>query len=227
MQGYNSYLRYTLAGGRGLLAESIQQQETPNNALTIDAMASIKEIYSEIMNNNTGTYPTTKQTMLHPDINKVSIGIAYDKNTLYLVQDYEKDIITWNTINTNNLNQITLQGTIQNPTTTLDYIGILYSPTPTPLTAEQLNQKPLDGNDPTTKYIALIVPPAPSGYDYDWTMFLPLQGEEATTWTQNNNNFQITFNLNNIINNNEKGTYTLVLTTDTGDTLTNYSIQVT
>jgi hypothetical protein len=227
MQGYNAHLRYTLAGGRGLLAESIQQHETPNSALTIDLMASIKEIYSEIMSNNTGTYPITKEAMLHPDINKVSIGIAYDKNNLYLVQDYEKDIITWSTINTNNFNQITLQGTIQNPTTiTLDYIGVLYSPTPTPLTAAQLNQKPLDGNDTTTKYIALVVSPLPEGYEYDWTTFT-LQGYEATTWTQNNNNFQITFNLNNIINNNEKGIYTLVLTTTTGETLTNYSIIVT
>jgi hypothetical protein len=55
MQGYNSHLRYTLAGGKGLVAESIQQHETPNSASTIDPMASIKEIYSEIMSNNTGT----------------------------------------------------------------------------------------------------------------------------------------------------------------------------
>jgi hypothetical protein len=58
---YDIYLRYTLAGGKGLVIESIQQREAPNGALTTDTKATIQDIYSEIMTNNTDVYPTTKK----------------------------------------------------------------------------------------------------------------------------------------------------------------------
>jgi hypothetical protein len=224
LNGQTYYMRYTSAGGRDVVTETIQWRGTTGNLLTIDTMASLKEMAYDAMNNNTEQYLLIKETTLNPIANKVNIGIAYDRNNIYLVQDFETNYITWNTFNTNNPSQITLQGTLLKPVT-IDYIGIFYDKSTT-LTVEQLNQAPYNGNDPAGKYVAIIVPPAQDGYYYDWSYFYPLQGVEANTWTQNGNNFQITFSLNNIINNNGKGIYTIYLTTDKAEILTNYSIWI-
>jgi hypothetical protein len=109
----------------------------------------------------------------------------------------------------------------------MGFIFITYEPIPTPLTAAQLNQKPLDGSDTAAEIVAIILPTLPIGSIYDMTAFLPWQGQEATTWTQNGVNFQTIFNLNNIISSNGKGVYTLILIDNTGEMFfTNYSIWV-
>ena len=52
-----------------------------------------------------------RDNILNPFHNKVSIGIAYNNNAIYLVQDFEDDYLQWNIV-TEQSNEVTMTGTV-------------------------------------------------------------------------------------------------------------------
>ena len=75
--------------------------------------------------------------------NKVNIGIAYDSNSLVLVQDFERDYIIWEKPITYKDEILLLKGKIT--LGTIYNIAIYYDPPPEPLTQEQLSKSPYNG----------------------------------------------------------------------------------
>jgi hypothetical protein len=147
-----------------------------------------------------------RDNILSPLHNKVSIGIAYDNNSIYFVEDFENDYVMWNVLNVNN-SQVTMQGTIEKQGLTIKSIDVFYD-RPAALTIDQLGNPPYQGGYDAGTYIALVVPPAPSGQYYDWSG-ITVKGIVADNWNQNGNDFQISFSLSPAIATYGKGVYTL------------------
>jgi uncharacterized protein YkwD len=227
LNGYKPYMRYTLAGGKGAVSENCAWKWQTGSFSSIDVKSALKDMQYSMMYDDAHANWGHRDNILNSMHNKVSIGIAYNRNNVYLVQDFENDYITWNSLNTDNLNQITLQGTNTKTGTTIQSIMIFYDK-PTPLTADQLKQTPYQGSYNPGTYVATVWSPPPAGTYYTYNDNT-IHNIEANIWIENGNNFQISYSLANVINSHGKGVYTIYLIAgpSTAESLTTYSIWIT
>ena len=216
--GYKPYMRYTLAGGKGCVAENCVWQGVTDNTSPIDIKSFLKDMEYSLMNNDSSSNWGHRDNILDPLHNKVSIGIAYDYSNVYLVQDFENDYVSWNTLSYNS-NHVTLQGEILKQNSTIQSVSIFYDK-PQNLTAAQLNSAPYnDGYDPG-EYVGLALP-------------LNFQANDGITitcdsWNLQGSSFQISFSMSEAIAEFGAGVYTLYMQIgpSTADSLTTYSIWI-
>ncbi len=214
LNGYKPYVRYTLAGGKGAVDENI--------AATLGYYSNLRKAIAnnewQMMNNDAQWNWGHRDNIIDSLHNKVSIGIAYDSNNVYFVEDFENDYITWNVLDVNN-DQVTMQGTIQKQGSTIQSVAIFHDNI-TALTVAQMNSAPYNGSyDPGT-YVGLALPPrweAPGAITIT-----------ADSWNQNGSDFQISFSLLKATSAYGKGAYTLYVEigSSTADALTSYSILI-
>ena len=220
--GYKPYMRYTLAGGNGAIAENCAWQWESGSLFDIDAKSTLKDLEWSMMYDDAASNWGHKDNILNPLHNKVSIGIAYDSHKVYLVQDFEDDYVEWNVLSFSN-NQVTMQGTITQTNLTLSQVGINYDKVAN-LTVQHLSNSPYqDGYDSGT-YVGMVVTPPPTGSYYSQ----PEKGIMiiATTWSQTGQNFDIAFDLSSASAQSGSGVYTLYLWTDNNSYLTTYSVWI-
>jgi hypothetical protein len=218
MNGYKPYMRYTLAGGEGAVAENCAWQGLTGNIFGVDVKSALSSMESSMMNDDAASNWGHRDNILNALHNKVSIGIAYDNHNVYLVQDFEDDYVSWSQLSDNS-NQVTISGTINGQQSSIQQISIFYD-NPTPLTASQLSQSPYNGAyDPGT-FVGLVL----TG---NWQSQSGIT-ITASTWSQSGNSFQISFSLTQAIAVNGNGVYTLYLQTgsSTADSLLTYSILI-
>jgi uncharacterized protein YkwD len=216
--GYKPYMRYTLAGGKGAVAENCAWQGLTGNIFAIDVKSALKDMEWSMMYDDESSNWGHRDNIRDPQHNKVSIGVAYDNHNVYLVQDFENDYVSWDVLNINN-NQVTLQGTTQGQQSNIQQIAIFYD-NPTSLTPSQLKQTPYQGGYDAGTYVGLALPP-----NWQATEGITLT---ADSWTQNGNNFQISFSLSQAVAAFGKGVYTLYFETgsSTADALLTYSVWI-
>ena len=216
--GYKPYMRYTLAGGEGAVAENVAWQRKTGNIDPIDAKSALKDLEYAMMYDDASSNWGHRDNILDPSHNKVSIGVAYDNHNVYLVQDFEDDYVVWSQRIVDN-NQVTLDGTIQKEAL-IQGVAILYD-NPSNLTVAQINEPQYqDGYGPGT-YVAMAMPP-------NWRAAGEAITITAENWRQNENTFEITFTLSPVVATIGNGVYTLYLVTgsSTADSLTTYSVWI-
>jgi hypothetical protein len=198
-------MRYTLAGGQGAVAENCAWQGETGNIFGINIKSTLKDMEYSMMYNDSTSNWGHRDNILDPFHNEVNIGIAYNHNNVYFVEDFEDNYVQWSTLGSSG-SQVQMSGTI----------------TQTNLTVQQLSNSPYqDGYDSGT-YVGQVLPPAPAGSYYSQ----PANGIIiiATTWSQTGQNFNITFSLSPAFAQDGNGVYTLYLWTDSNNYLTTYSI---
>jgi len=213
--GYKPYMRYTLAGGKGSVAE--------NCAAQLGFYSNLKEALKgmewRMMYDDADSNWGHRDNILDPLHNKVSIGIAFDDNDIYLVQDFEDDYVSWATLSLSN--KVVMQGTILKAGESISQVAI-YFDNPMPLTTKQLSNPPYDGSYDVGTYVGMVVSPPPLGSQY-------LPPEEgilivADTWSEAGQNFNIRFDMSTAFAQYGRGVYTLYLWTDSNNHLTTLSI---
>jgi uncharacterized protein YkwD len=222
MNGYKPYMRYTLAGGEGAVAENCAWQGLTGNIFGIDVKSALSDLEYSMMYEDAASNWGHRDNILDPLHNKVSIGIAYDNHSVYLVQDFEDDYVSWSSLSASN-NQVTMRGTITQKTFSLSQVGIYYDKVTT-LTSPQLSNAPYQGGYDSGTYVGMVVSPPPEGSYYE----PPSSGIliEASTWSQSGQSFSISFDLSSARAQYGNGVYTLYLWTESNSYLTTYSIWV-
>jgi uncharacterized protein YkwD len=217
VNGYKPYIRYTIAGGKGAVSENIGQFENWLAAGISQKQALNKSEWG-MMNDDAAWNWGHKENILNPYHNKVSIGIAYDSNYLYFVEDFENDYISWIQLNNTN-NQVMMQGKLGRQQGEIQQIAIFYD-NPSPLTANQLAQTPYQSEYDSGAYIGSVLPP-----NWQATDGITIT---ADTWYQNDDSFQVSFSLLQAIEVHSHGVFTFYLETgnSTAESLTSYSFFV-
>ena len=214
INGYKPYMRYTLAGGQGAVAENIAWEGETGNAVGIDVKAALKDMEYSMMYNDSASNWGHRNNILNPFHNEINIGIAYDNHNVYFVEDFEDDYVQWSTLSSSG-SQMQMSGTITQTNLTLSQVAIYYDNVSN-LTIQQLSSSPYQGSYDSGTSVGIVLPPG-------WT------GQEGITisaqaWSQNGQNFDITFSLSSAFAEDGIGVYTLYLWTDSNSYLTTYSI---
>jgi len=85
LNGYKPHMRYTLAGGKGSVSENVAWKYRSD---FIDPKEILENLQWQMVYDDADSNWGHKNNILTPFHNKVSIGIAYNDNYLYLVQDF-------------------------------------------------------------------------------------------------------------------------------------------
>jgi len=144
LQGLKPHMRYTLAGGKGDVSENIGYKYTSG---IINPYEAIKDSIYNMMYDDAESDWGHRDNILDAIHNKVSIGIAYNSNYFYFVQDFENDyfenaIIEYKKDKNIVLIKLEVTKKIWNP----NLIAIFYEPLPTNLTVFEISETPYDGS---------------------------------------------------------------------------------
>ena len=188
------YMRYTLMGGNGSVQENIAYESSESCTVTgctgnINVTQALKNMeYSMMYNDSICCNNGHRDNILNPYHNEVSIGVAYNSSTVYFVEDFINNYITWDkgSPSYSNIGEVYLTGAIQNGyainSTIVSYDTPLIN-----LTKTNVPNGPYSfGNE-----IAGVVSNNNEYYKNISTII-------ANTYTANNNNFNINFNIKKI-----------------------------
>jgi uncharacterized protein YkwD len=211
LNGYKPYMRYTLAGGQGSVSENCAAVYSSG---TIDPKDALEDMQWNMMYDDADSDWGHRDNILDSFHNKVSIGISYNNTAICLVQDFEDDYISWDTLTVSN-NEVIMEGTITKQESTIQQVAIYYD-NPVPLTVKQLMNPPFQGGYAIGTFVGMALP---SGWETTEGTTIPAQ-----VWTQNGPNFEIRFNLSAALTSHGKGVYTLLLWTEDEKYLTTHSV---
>ncbi|PVX25723.1 MAG: hypothetical protein CW691_03630 [Candidatus Bathyarchaeum sp.] len=212
VDGLKPYMRYTLAGGVGSVSENCAALYSSG---WFDAKEALKELEWQMMYNDSESDWGHKNNILTGFHNRVSIGIAYDDNSLYFVQDFENSYIDWDILTTSE-NEVHMKGTVSNQDLSIEHVAIFYD-NPRNLTTEQLDNPPYSGSYDQGTYVGLALPKG----------WVATEGITVTSmvWSQTGNDFEIKFDFSEVTTAHGEGVYTLYIRTDQeNNELTSYSI---
>lgn len=168
--GVKPYVVYTKLGGRGSVAENDDYKYSycpTSNCIenTFDPYAEIKNGEDQMMNNDAASNWGHKKNILDPNHTHVNFGIAYDNDRFYFVQNFESNLVDWQTIKLTG-STLMLSGTIL-PGYTMDSIDVFSDPSPKPLTENDLDNLPPynAGHYDQGTDVGMVVP-RPTGNSY-------------------------------------------------------------
>jgi len=223
-QGYKPYMRYTIAGGNGSVEENVAYEQYNGKFTSISAVEdALKQLEYQMVYNDSIHQNGHRFNILDPYHNYVSIGIAYDTNYVYLVQDFENLYIDWNYLPSINSHYLVMLSGNFTMSKNIQMIELFYDPLPQPLTVLELSNSPYnDGYDQGT-FLGGVVP---YGYQVQGGITIT-----ATDWSVSSNNFFVSFGMNNLIRLYGNGVYTLYvavqLSTGKQETFSSYSFFIT
>ncbi|MBI3841327.1 MAG: CAP domain-containing protein [Thaumarchaeota archaeon] len=223
-QGFAPYMRYSLLGGDGAVAENVAfDYHSPSIFTTTSAVElAIKTLEHSMMYDDKACcndgHRVNILTALH---NKVSIGIAYNGTSVYFVEDFENDYINL-TYSVSSSYEFSLSGTPSKSGISAKAAYVTYDFTPGAETPAQLNAGPHEyGPGNLTGGVlppcSFVCPTFQSGI----TVY-------AKVWTFTATHVSVAFSLHDFIQHYGAGVYTVYLITgsDTGSAITSISIFV-
>jgi hypothetical protein len=137
LDGLKPYMRYTLAGGYNYEAENASGLPYKVDSMLLsrrDPRDMLVESMSGLMDS-----PGHRRNILNKWHKKVNLGIAYDRATATVVQQFEGDYIEFTSLPSIENGLLSLAGKTLDGFA-VEGMGIYYDPIPTPLTRGQLGQ---------------------------------------------------------------------------------------
>ncbi len=200
--GMKPYMRYTLLGGNQSIQENVAYIYDSAGVNVTQAISRMENnmVYNDSECCNNGH----RYNILNPQHNEVSIGVAYNRTTVYLTEDFISNYVTWQ-YGTPSYNDgvVSLEGSAP-PGYTLSSIDIDYDPQVQNMTVSQL--------DSTSDYsygqgIAGV------GYSKGLTRyyFPNITTVYASTYITQKNEFDVAFNIDNLTSGYGAGEYTVLV----------------
>ncbi len=209
--GMKPYMRYTLLGGTGAVQENVAYKlsgvhaclgsicESYGNVNVTSAIESLE--YNMMYNDSTCCHDGHRDNILSPDHNEVSIGVAYNSTSVYLVEDFVDDYVTWlNNTPSFSSDTVYLKG-VTSQNTKLSTIEVVYDPSVSDMNGQQLD------NTSDYSYGNSAAGVVGSSLDYYPNITTIL----ANNYYNNGNDFDINFNMQKLIGTYGAGEYTVIL----------------
>lgn len=238
-QGYKPYMRYTLLGGTGSVEENAALNycsDSTNASARTPAPCTLKTVENAIndsewvmMNNDSACCGNGhRDNILDALHNRVSIGVAYNSTTVFLVEDFEDSYLSSESLQLSG-STVTFSGTLQQDVSSWmsrvagAEISVFYDPAPSGISVSSLDDLTACGQSnelnesaacqyegaytPGT-VVSTVFPPCPAGrqcvtdngtYTY------------AQTWQVNSGTFDIAFSLSALVAAHGSGVYTIYL----------------
>lgn len=221
--GFKPYMRYTDAGGLNYEQENSAYYFRNN---PINVKSEIQKLQHTMMYDDAACNWSHKENILNKWHKKVNLGIAFNTNTVTLVQQFEGDYVEFSRPPSINGNIITLTGRFLQSGFKLNNISIAYDDLPQPISPTLLTSDMQYHHYGLGQRLGLIFPPPPAGQLYQ---NLPANSIVAHKGSFDYNGwFYIEADISQILSKGP-GVYTVVLVALAGNepvNMTNYSLFV-
>jgi uncharacterized protein YkwD len=206
--GMKPYMRYTLVGGRGAVSENVAYVQNEScSALfgcrgNINVRQAIYSMENSMMYNDSICCDNGhRDNILDPNHNQVSIGIAYNSSTVYLVEDFIDNYTEWagGTPSYSGGN-VYLKGTLEDGYR-ISEVLISYDPPVTNMSVAQLR------NTSEYSYGSTIAGVVSNQYSY----YNNISTIVASRYVTSGSSFDIEFSMANLTSRYGPGEYTLML----------------
>lgn len=196
--GMKPHMRYTLLGGKGSVAENVAWMTSTGYVEPLDT---IKQLNWKMIYDDEDSNWGHRDNLLDSNHNRVSIGVAYDYNNVFLVQDFEDYYFeSAEVINDGSIYEMQYTATVNwSPS----QIAIYYDPLPSSLTAEQLSKPPYDHGYDVGELVGGILP--------DNSEFVTGITIKAKTWRIVGNDFYVKFDMKEAFDGHGSGVYTFLI----------------
>ncbi len=207
LYGMKPYMRYTLVGGNGSVTENLAYEYASECGVlgctgSVNPNESLQKMeYNMMYNDSICCNNGHRDNILDPNHNQVSIGVAYNSSTVYLVEDFVDSYIFWtaNTPAYGSNGETYLEGRLS-PGYALSQVYVSYDPVLQNFTAKTVPSGPYSyGTD-----VAGIV--SSSMYYYK-----NLSTIVADTYSTSGSAFNVEFSMKKLIANYGAGEYTVML----------------
>jgi uncharacterized protein YkwD len=217
-QGYKPYMRYTVLNGTGAVEENVAFESAtsifPAFTTTSQVEQAIRTLeYDMIYNDSQCCQNGHRDNILSQYHNRVSIGVMYNSNNVYFVEDFENYFINLTTpiFNSANSNVVLFGNTTQSLSP--DSVEIFYDPPPQPLNASVLNTQYQRPYDPGT-FIGGVIP-CNGGILGNCEAFSTGITVRPSTWSISSSAVNVVFSLSQFVARQGSGVYTVYLTSGT------------
>jgi uncharacterized protein YkwD len=205
--GMKPYMRYTLLGGRGAVSENVAYRSSAVCTIlgctgNIEVRPSIQEMeYSMMYNDSQCCGNGHRENILDPDHNKVSIGVAYNSSIVYFAEDFEDDYVNWQNYGPSaSTDEMYLSGSLPG-SMSISTILISYDSPVTDMSHAQLANTSSYGYG--TEVAGVVSSPL---YYYPG-----LTSITADRYSEGGGQFDISFNMKNLMVSNGPGEYTVLI----------------
>ena len=205
IHGMKPYMRYTLLGGNGAVDENIAYMYNSSGINVLNALKQMEYnfMYNDLACCNNGH----RKNILTPQHNLVSIGVAYNATSIYLVEDFINYYILWQpgSPGISPADQVNLKGTVENGYS-LSEVLVAYEPPVSNLTASQLSAAPYNSS--------YSFPPTVAGIGYtvgrEHYYYNGIETINATDYVLQGNDFDVQFNMSSLVGRYGPGEYTVM-----------------
>lgn len=205
--GMKPYMRYTLLGGNGAVEENVAYISNESCGLlgchgTVNVDSAIRGMENSMLYNDSACCNNGhRYNILDPNHNQVSIGVAYNSSTVYLVEDFIDNYIAWNPGSPSYSNgKVLLSGSMQQGYG-ISQVIISYDQPIQNMSIGQL------WNTTSYSYGNEIAGVASSPLYY----YQGIETIDADRYTTNGQSFNITFNINKQVSEYGAGEYTIMV----------------
>jgi hypothetical protein len=231
-QGFKPYMRYSLLGGTGAVAENAGLDSCttspPNDSLTTLSDCSLQNIENGLANSEWGMMNNDvaccnnghRDNILDPAHNRVSLGISYNQASgrVYLVEDFEDAYLQLSQPIQQSTGEISIIGG-SSSSIQVSQLTVFYDSTPVTMTNDQLDAT--FAYDPGS-FVGGVFPPCSQAC----TFYPNGVSSYASTWQATGTAIDIQFSMASFFAKDGSGVYTIYLQTgsSTGSAVLMYSV---
>jgi len=222
-EGLKPYMRYTLLKGTGAVEENVAwaYYSAPHFFTGAQVKDALKDLEWQMVYNDSEHDNGHRDNILDPLHNRVSIGIAYDRQNVYLVQDFENFYVNLSLPIVSG-NEVNLVGDMSR-IFKMDAVYVFFDATPSSVPTSALNDDPAYlGPYGPGSFIGGVTEPCTFSCRY----FPGYVTVHATNWQVVGMRLNITFSLSPFVQKYGAGVYTIYLRTQDGKDLTSLSVWV-
>lgn len=199
LDGEKPYIRYSKTGGNGFISESIAKA---NFSESTNPKTAIDDIFQEMLNDGSEWNRFNKENIFNPIFNKISIGIAFNTTSLYLVLDFEVDTFDEFKINRDG-NKFYFTVICEKRSWIPSKIDVMFDNLPSLTSKKDLRNIPFTKIYDSGTYVCTILPPYSEVIDV-----FPIKAEK---WVSTQYSFESIFDLSRIFEEHGEGIYTFYI----------------
>jgi uncharacterized protein YkwD len=213
--GMKPYMRYTMYKGLGNVGQNVayagyDKSDIPGcqsgiyHCPALDVQDRLKKSEYDMMYDDAHANWGHRDNILDPYHTHVSIGIAYDRYTFAVVQNFEDNLFTEEEITQSGYDVRIYGKFVDSQKYEAKMINVFYDPLPTSSVYEQEKSR---ASYDQGQFLGFITPPLSPGYYYAGDDFIV----GATTWQANSYWVDLSFNLMQFYQKEGAGVYTVYL----------------
>ena len=226
--GYKPYMRYTLAGGEGAMAENAAYSgffdpgDDPDLYVDLEPRDAIRDHEFGMMYDDAHANWGHRDNIIAPGHQLVNLGIAFDDHRLAYIQHFEQQRVTFVQLPAMIGPRLTMSGVLGIGLGELKQVAVYRDPLPQQMSPTQLNNGPRSYSVGEGDAAAVILRPLPPGFFYP---NLGPQNVVADIWEASGRQFSIEAAVGPLAR--LPGVYTVLLfAAGSDDPLTTFSIFV-